>query len=73
MNELRLVQSKRETVTSALAAIAYTAALYYVLNPEAFDRHREALSAFYEKCIHRISVRQARQAIRTLPETPEQL
>ena len=67
--ELRLVKSKHETASDFVVIAIYAVAVYYMLVPGAFERHREVLQQFGEKCLYRVSVWQARQAIQSLPET----
>jgi len=68
---VRIVKSDREQIFDALTAIAGLLVLAYTTNPEPFQRAAERVHAWAYAWNHRISVWEALNAIRSLPETGE--
>lgn len=71
--KLRLERSGPETAINAVVAIASTVMVYYSLHPDVAERHSEQVKVFCQKFLYRLSVGQAISAIRSLPETPDDL
>jgi len=69
--KIQLVKDNRQVFADLVIGGLGLAYLYVATNPDVAER----LTTFYEKCkskvIHRISVWAARDAIRNLPETPD--
>lgn len=64
------VTTKTDQSFTDLAAMTVTIWLtYYILDPEAFERHKAIVRGAWQKLQHQISVWQARRDIQSLPET----
>lgn len=64
-------KSDTEQIIDLVTTIVGLAILAYTLDPEPFDRILTALKRRANKWFHRVSVWQAIQDIRSLPETDE--
>lgn len=74
MNEtttVTLVKSDKEQFVDLLTSLVALGLVYYIANPSAFDPVIGRIKTIADRAIHRVSVWQARQAIRSLPETDE--
>jgi len=71
MNEVRIVKSDREQITELIATLIGLAVLAYTSNPGLFERGWERVCAWAYAWNHRVSVWEAINAIRSLPETGE--
>lgn len=62
-------RSKNQTTTDVISLAVYGAFTYYALHPGQWDEHRALATGWVGRQLHRWSVWQAVQAIRSLPET----
>ena len=69
--EIRIVKSDREQITELVATLIGLAVLAYTSNPGWFESAWDRVRAWAYAWNHRISVWEALQAIRSLPETDE--
>jgi len=69
--QITIVHSDRDQILDLATTLIGLAVLYYTINPDPFDRFVDKCRAFVHGWIHRVSVWEARQAIRSLPETDE--
>ena len=67
-DEVKLVKSDREQIIDLATTLVGLAILIYTLNPEPFDELAERIKARFHGWLHRVSIWEARQAIRSLPE-----
>lgn len=70
--KIQLIRSNRDAVMDVTSLAVFGVMLYFVLNPEKYDRVTQAVQERLDKLTHKLSVWQTRLAIRSLPETPEQ-
>jgi len=68
---VRVVKSDIDQIIDLVTALVGLGVLWYTQNPEPFERAAEKVHAFAYAWVHRMSVWEARQAIRSLPETDE--
>lgn len=68
---IEIVQKQDMAVIDTLALAVSLLLTYYVLDPEAFQRHKAFISATWQKAQHRVSIWQARRDIESLPETDD--
>jgi DNA-binding IclR family transcriptional regulator len=68
---VKLVKSDREQIIDLLTTAVGLVVLAYTTNPEPFQRAWDRVRAWGYAWHHRISVLEALQAIRSLPETDE--
>lgn len=75
MNEqpisIAVTKSDGERVADLMSTLVGLGVLIYMLHPEPFDRFFDAVRARVEAVAHRMSVWNAIQAIRSLPDTDE--
>jgi hypothetical protein len=69
--QVRLIKSDRERIIDLVTTLIGLGVLYYSTNPEPFQRAWERVQAWGHAWYHRVSVWEALQAIRSLPETDE--
>jgi hypothetical protein len=73
VQQIKLVKSDKEMATNVAITLVYLAAILYMMNPQiqtVVNGHVERVRAFIR---HRISIWNAQEAIRSLPETDERL
>jgi hypothetical protein len=68
---VKLVKSDREQIIDLATTVIGLVVLYYATNPEPFQRGWDRVKAWGYAWVHRVSVWEALQAIRSLPETDE--
>ena len=68
---VRVVKSDKEQIIDLFTALGGLAFLYYSLHPEAVQSGWDHVRAWGHAWVHRISVWEALQAIRSLPETDD--
>lgn len=68
---VRLVKSDKEQIVDLVTTLAGVIILAYNLNPDPFQRALDRVHAWGYAWMHRVSVWEALQAIRSLPETDE--
>lgn len=68
---VRLVRAKQDTIMDAAGAAVFALALYFVINPDKYNRLTEAISARIDAMLHRLSIWQTKLSIDSLPETDE--
>lgn len=66
-----LEKSDKEQIFDLLTTAMGLAVLAYMTHPDPFDKVIERLRAYAHAWFHRVSVWEAIQAIRSLPETEE--
>lgn len=67
--KIQLIRSNRDAVMDLTSLAVFGVMIYFVLNPEKYDRVTQAALDRIGKVTHRISVWQTKLAIRSLPET----
>lgn len=67
--ELRLVRSQRDTLISLGVSVGSLVLLYYLTDSAAWERHTATVHNWWHDARHQVSIWQAIQAIRNLPET----
>jgi len=70
-SHIKLVKSDREQIMDLLTTIAGLTVLAFAVNPEPFQRAWDHVHSWGYAWVHRVSVWEALQAIRSLPETDE--
>lgn len=70
-HKIQLVRGRGAVVGDVATALIFIALTYYSFNPDALERHLTSVQKRCDLFIHRMSVWQAFQAIRDLPETDE--
>jgi hypothetical protein len=73
MDQRIIVKTKSDTeqIIDLATTVVGLAILAYTLDPDPFDRVLDVFRAKVHSLFHRLSVWEARQAIRSLPETDE--
>lgn len=66
---IQLVKSDRELIVDLIATGVAVLVLYVAMNPHALDAARLVARRRWQGFLYRVSVWNARQAIRSLPET----
>lgn len=69
--KVTLVKSNGEHLTDLAVMVVGLAALVYTLDPEPFDHIVSRVRARVHRWLYKVSVWEAQQAIRSLPETDE--
>jgi hypothetical protein len=69
--QVKLVKSDREQIIDLLTALGGLAFLWYSTHPDSVQAAWEHVQAWGHAWVHRVSVWEALQAIRSLPETDE--
>lgn len=69
--KFQLTKSKRDATIDLVSLLVFTGVVYFVMNPDKYDRATDALSTRLGKLEHWLSVVQAKLSIRSLPETDE--
>lgn len=68
---VRVVKSDIDQIIDLVTALVGLGVLWYTQNPEPFEHAAAKIHAFGYAWVHRVSVWEARQAIRSLPEIDE--
>jgi len=68
---ITLIQSDPERIIDLVTTLIGLGVLYYAMNPDPFDRFFDKCRNFVHGWVYRVSVWEAMQAIRSLPETEE--
>lgn len=69
--QLELLKSKRDLAMDVGTLAIFCVVVYFVLNPDAYDRVTMAVNSRLNAISHRLSVWQTRLSIRSLPETDD--
>lgn len=69
--QIKLIKSRADTISGGIATVASIIIVYYSMNPDTLNRHRQLARSLWTGVTYRISVWQAAAAIRSLPETHE--
>lgn len=71
MEEIHIRVSKNDSakIADLISSLVGIGIVYYTVNPEPFDRVFDFLKGYVNRALHRVSVWQSIQAIRSLPET----
>lgn len=67
--KIQLIRSNRDAAMDVASLAAFSVMVYFVLNPDHYDRVTQAALAKINSVTHYISVWQTKLAIRSLPET----
>lgn len=66
--KFRIVKGNVEAINDTVVSALILVVMYYMLHPEKYTSHREAISGHWDRMMHRVSVWRARKAIQSLPE-----
>lgn len=67
--KFQLLKSKRDAALDLTSLGAFTLMVYFVMNPDKYDRMTDAVSAHVRAVEHWLSIMQTKLSIRSLPET----
>lgn len=67
--KFQLMKSKRDAIVDTVSLLVFVSMVYFVMNPEKYDRMTDALNQRIGKLEHWLSVVQTKLSIRSLPET----
>lgn len=67
--KFQLLKSKRDAALDLVSLGVFTLMVYFVMNPDKYDRMTDAVSARVRAVEHWMSVVQTKLSIRSLPET----
>jgi hypothetical protein len=67
--KFQLMKSKRDAIIDSASLVMFGAMVYFVMNPDKYDRVTDALTKRLGKLEHWLSVVQTKLSIRSLPET----
>lgn len=67
--KVQLLKSKRDAALDLVSLGVFVSMIYFVMNPEKYDRVTNAVSMRVRAVEHWMSVVQTRLSIRSLPET----
>jgi hypothetical protein len=67
--KFQLMKSKQDAIIDSLALLMFVSGVYFVINPDKYNRMTDALSKRLGKMEHWLSVFQTKLSIRSLPET----
>lgn len=68
---LQLSKSKKDAALDLTSLLVFTGMVYFVLNPDAYNRVTTAISTRFGALAHKLSVWQTKLSIRSLPETDD--
>lgn len=68
---LEVIQKTDQTMLDVAVLGLSLLLSYYLLDPSAFDRHKEFANKCYARAQHEFSVWRARRAIQSLPEVDD--
>jgi hypothetical protein len=72
IQKVQLTKSTRDAAIDMVSLGLFVTMIYFVMNPDAYDRVTEAVATSLEKLTHRLSVWQTKLSIRSLPETDDE-
>ena len=67
--KIQLIRSNRDAIMDVTSLAAFSVMIYFVLNPDKYDKITQAAQERLNKLTHTLSVWQTKLAIRSLPET----
>lgn len=67
--KIQLIRSNRDAIMDVASLAAFGVMLYFVLNPDQYDRVTQTAQNWINGLTHKLSVWQTKLAIRSLPET----
>jgi hypothetical protein len=72
IQKVQLTKSTRDAAIDIMSLGLFVTMVYFVMNPDAYERVTEAAANKLEKLTHRLSVWQTKLSIRSLPETDDE-
>lgn len=69
--KFQLTKSKRDATIDLVSLAMFSGMIYFVLNPDAFDKLTGVFNVGLSKLTHRVGVWQTKLSIRSLPETDD--
>ena len=70
-HRMELSKSRKDTLLDTASMVVFVGLIYFVMNPEAYDRVMNAAEQGLAKLTNHLSVWQTRLSIRSLPETED--